>query len=106
MSAELGIPFRVCATAAEACGAADVIFTSTPGSNLVLEKGWLQPHATIIAAGSDQPTKQELPADVVEASHAVHSSAPAPSQHAQHMKRNAVDPVESGGEDRVRMGLG
>ena len=71
MSAELGIPFRVCATAAEACGAADVIFTSTPGSNLVLEKQWLQPHATIIAAGSDQPTKQELPADVVEASQLV-----------------------------------
>merc|ERR1711969_202378 len=28
MSAELGIPFRVCATAEEACASADVIFTS------------------------------------------------------------------------------
>ena len=71
MGAECGFPLRVCSSAEEACRGADVIFTSTPGSSLVLEKGWLQPHATIIAAGSDQPTKQELPADVVEASQLV-----------------------------------
>ena len=68
MAAECGFPLRVCSSAEEACRGADVIFTSTPGSSLVLKKDWLQPHATIIAAGSDQPTKQELPADVVEAS--------------------------------------
>ena len=55
MSAELGFPLRVCSSAADVCGGADVIFTSTPGSSLVLEKAWLQPHATVIAAGSDRP---------------------------------------------------
>ncbi len=35
---------------------------------VVLELGWLKPHATIIAAGSDQPTKNELPPDVMKKS--------------------------------------
>jgi len=68
MTASLGYPIKVCSTAEEAVRAADVIFTQTPGSATVLELGWLKPHATIIASGSDQPTKQEIPVDVMKAS--------------------------------------
>merc|ERR1712071_381295 len=41
----------------------------TPGSETVLEKDWLKDTGvTIIASGSDQPTKQEIPNDVLKAS--------------------------------------
>merc|ERR1712244_139066 len=46
----------------------DVIYTQTPGSTTCVEKSWLKPHATIICSGSDQPTKQEIPNDVLKAS--------------------------------------
>ena len=55
---------KVCATAEEAVRASDVLFTQTPGSKPVLELSWLKPHATIIASGSDQPTKNEIPPEV------------------------------------------
>ena len=35
---------------------------------LVVELDWLQPGTTIIASGSDQPTKNEIPYDVLKAS--------------------------------------
>lgn len=59
---------NVCATAEEAVRNSDVVFTQTPGAKTVLELDWLRPHATIIASGSDQPTKNEIPADVQKAS--------------------------------------
>jgi ornithine cyclodeaminase/alanine dehydrogenase-like protein (mu-crystallin family) len=59
MSSELGIPFTVAASSEELCKESNVIFTQTPGSDTVLELDWLQPGTTIIASGSDQPTKQE-----------------------------------------------
>lgn len=71
MEAELGIPFVVASTAEDLCGQSDVIFTQTPGSETVLEMDWLKkdgPGVTIIASGSDQPTKQEIPNDVLKAS--------------------------------------
>lgn len=68
MSNELGVPFHVVSSAHELCRRSDVIFTQTPGSETVLEKRWLRPHATIIASGSDQPTKQEIPVDVLASS--------------------------------------
>lgn len=69
MEKELGMPFEVAGTAKELCGKSDVIFTQTPGSETVLEKDWLKPEGvTIIASGSDQPTKQEIPNDVLAAS--------------------------------------
>ncbi|GAB5035708.1 ornithine cyclodeaminase [Nannochloropsis oceanica] len=64
IEAELGYPVKVCATAEEAVRASDVLFTQTPGSKPVLELSWLKPHATIIASGSDQPTKNEIPPEV------------------------------------------
>mmetsp|Transcript_13511 Transcript_13511/g.40256 ORF Transcript_13511/g.40256 Transcript_13511/m.40256 type:complete len:461 (+) Transcript_13511:150-1532(+) len=68
MEAELGVPFEAIDTAAEMCKGSDVIYTQTPGGTTCLEKSWLKPHATIICSGSDQPTKQEIPTDVLSAS--------------------------------------
>jgi ornithine cyclodeaminase/alanine dehydrogenase-like protein (mu-crystallin family) len=84
LTKDLGYPIRVCDTAEEgivrniyacvklllsglfllAVRASDVVFTQTPASAQVLQLSWLRPHATIIASGSDQPTKNELPVDV------------------------------------------
>ena len=69
MSTELGMPFKVAESAQELCGESDIIFTQTTGSSTVLEKDWLKESGvTIIASGSDQPTKQEIPNDVLKAS--------------------------------------
>jgi ornithine cyclodeaminase/alanine dehydrogenase-like protein (mu-crystallin family) len=69
MEAELGVPFTVASSAQELCGTSDIIFTQTPGAATVLEKDWLNPKGvTIIASGSDQPTKQEIPNNVLKAS--------------------------------------
>ncbi|CAB9517647.1 Putative dehydrogenase [Seminavis robusta] len=68
MSAELGVPFEVVASADELCAKSKCIYTQTPGSSTVLELGMLQPGTTIIASGSDQPSKQEIPNDVLAAS--------------------------------------
>lgn len=69
MSEELGMPFTVAPSAESLCNDSDVIFTQTPGASTVLEKDWLKESGvTIIASGSDQPTKQEIPNDVLVAS--------------------------------------
>jgi ornithine cyclodeaminase/alanine dehydrogenase-like protein (mu-crystallin family) len=68
MEEELGMPFSVASSAEDLCRQSDVIYTQTPGGKLVLEKDWLKPTGvTIIASGSDQPTKQEIPNDVLAA---------------------------------------
>eukprot|EP00539_Tryblionella_compressa_P018950 CAMPEP_0178863100 /NCGR_PEP_ID=MMETSP0747-20121128/3167_1 /TAXON_ID=913974 /ORGANISM="Nitzschia punctata, Strain CCMP561" /LENGTH=361 /DNA_ID=CAMNT_0020529739 /DNA_START=27 /DNA_END=1115 /DNA_ORIENTATION=+ len=66
MSEELGVPFTVASSSQELCAQSNVIFTQTTGSETVLELDWLQPGTTIIASGSDQPTKQEIPNDVLK----------------------------------------
>jgi ornithine cyclodeaminase/alanine dehydrogenase-like protein (mu-crystallin family) len=68
MGEELGVPFEVVSSAEELCANSNCIYTQTPGSATVLELGWLKPGTTIIASGSDQPTKQEVPNDVLKAS--------------------------------------
>jgi len=69
MEEELGVPFTVAESAQALCAESDVIFTQTPGSATVLKKDWLKPTGvTIIASGSDQPTKQEIPNDVLKSS--------------------------------------
>lgn len=68
MSAELGIPFSVADSAEDLCRKSNVIYTQTTGSSTVLELDWLQKGTTIIASGSDQPTKQEIPSNVLKAS--------------------------------------
>ena len=39
-----------------------------PGGATVLEASWLRPGTTVVAVGSDQPTKQEIPVDVLATS--------------------------------------
>jgi len=73
MQAELGMPFTVITSAKELCQKSDVIFTQTPGSSTVLQKEWLNQSdkingVTIISSGSDQPTKNEIPADLLASS--------------------------------------
>lgn len=69
LESELGMPFVVAPSAEDLCGKSDIIFTQTPGGKTVLEKEWLnEKGVTIIASGSDQPTKQEIPNDVLKAS--------------------------------------
>jgi len=65
MSAELGIPFSVASSSEDLCGQSNVIFTQTTGSDFVLNLNHLKKGTTIIASGTDQPTKQELPNDVL-----------------------------------------
>lgn len=65
MSAELGYPFTACGSAEDAVRSADVVFTQTPGGDWVLEEEWLRPHALIVCSGSDQPTKNEIPPNVL-----------------------------------------
>lgn len=69
MENELNVPFEVCNSSEQVCRESDVIFTQTPGASTVLEKQWLKKEGgvTIIASGSDQPTKQELPHDLLKA---------------------------------------
>jgi ornithine cyclodeaminase/alanine dehydrogenase-like protein (mu-crystallin family) len=69
MQQELGMMFTVADSAEALCAESDVIFTQTPGASTVLKKEWLKPSGvTIIASGSDQPTKQEIPNDVLKES--------------------------------------
>jgi len=65
MEEELGCKFTKVNSAQELCRTSNVIFTQTPGSSEVLHRSWLKPGTTIIASGSDQPTKQEIPVDVL-----------------------------------------
>uniref|UniRef100_A0A7S2PBU3 Ornithine cyclodeaminase n=1 Tax=Leptocylindrus danicus TaxID=163516 RepID=A0A7S2PBU3_9STRA len=66
MEQELGMPFRIAESSEALCNVSDVIFTQTPGSEPVLESRWLKDSGvTIIASGSDQPTKQEIPVDLL-----------------------------------------
>lgn len=65
---KLGYDVKVVASAEECVRESDVVFTQTTGAKPVLELDWLKPHATIIASGSDQPTKNEIPSDVMKKS--------------------------------------
>ena len=42
------------------------IVTATSSRDPVLETGWVQPGALIVAMGSNQATRRELPADLVK----------------------------------------
>jgi ornithine cyclodeaminase/alanine dehydrogenase-like protein (mu-crystallin family) len=52
-------------TAEEAVRGADVIVTATSSKEPVLESEWVRPGALIVAMGSNQPNRRELPADLV-----------------------------------------
>jgi ornithine cyclodeaminase len=60
MGEELSIPFRAASDAEEAVRGADLIITATPSREPLFGASALEPHATVIALGSDGPDKREL----------------------------------------------
>jgi alanine dehydrogenase len=50
---------------------ADVVVTMTTSSEPVIEAGWVEPHALVVGAGSNYPTRAELPPDLIHSARAV-----------------------------------
>jgi ornithine cyclodeaminase/alanine dehydrogenase-like protein (mu-crystallin family) len=63
---ELGLRTIAADSAEAAVRGADVVVTMTTSSEPVLEAAWVEPHALVIAAGSNYPSRAEIPADLVE----------------------------------------
>jgi ornithine cyclodeaminase/alanine dehydrogenase-like protein (mu-crystallin family) len=53
------------ATARQALADADVVVTATWAKDPVLDAAWVKPGALVCAAGSNDPARRELPADLV-----------------------------------------
>jgi alanine dehydrogenase len=64
--AGLGVRTTAAETAEAAVRGADIIVTATTSAEPVLEADWVDPHALVVAAGSNFPNKAEIPADLVE----------------------------------------
>ncbi len=64
--AELGVRTTAAETAEAAVRGADVVVTMTTSAEPVIEADWVEPHALVVAAGSNFPHKAEIPADLVE----------------------------------------
>jgi len=64
--AELGLRATAAETAEAAVRGADVVVTTTTSAEPVIEADWVEPHALVVAAGSNFPHKAEIPADLVE----------------------------------------
>ncbi len=76
MTARLGIPVKAVAEAAEAVRGADIIVTTTPASEPILDAGWLSPGQHVTAMGSDAEHKNEIdPAVFARASYVADSLA-------------------------------
>ena len=63
---ELGLRTIAAHSAEAAVRGADVVVTMTTSAEPVLEAAWVEPHALVIAAGSNYPSRAEIPADLVE----------------------------------------
>lgn len=59
------------ASAEAAVRGADVVVTITNSASPVLEAAWVEPGALVVGAGSNFPTRAELPAELVHAARAV-----------------------------------
>jgi len=66
MSELLGIEVAAVPSAEEAVRGASVVVTMTNSGSPVLEAGWIEPGALVIAAGSNIPNKTELPPELVQ----------------------------------------
>ncbi|HEX6557877.1 MAG TPA: Gfo/Idh/MocA family oxidoreductase [Longimicrobiales bacterium] len=64
MRGQLRCELAAAETVEAAVRGADVIITVTPSQTPLVRAEWLEPHATIIAVGADEPAKQELDASV------------------------------------------
>jgi ornithine cyclodeaminase len=65
MRGRLGLPVEVAPSLREAVEGADVVVTTTPSREPLVQAGWLAPGAHVTAVGSDMPEKQELDAAVL-----------------------------------------
>jgi ornithine cyclodeaminase len=66
LSEVLGIDAHAVDSAEAAVRGAPVVVTMTNSGSPVLEAGWIEPGALVIAAGSNIPNKAELPGELVE----------------------------------------
>ena len=62
---DLGVKTVAAASAEAAVRGADLVVTMTTSSEPVLEADWVEPHALVVAAGSNFPNRAEIPADLV-----------------------------------------
>ena len=62
---QLGVPTVAAASAELAVRGADVVVTMTTSAKPVIEADWVEPHALVVAAGSNYYNKAEIPADLV-----------------------------------------
>lgn len=68
LTATLGLPVTVAATAAEAVAGADIVVTTTPSAEPLLQAAWLAPGQHVTAMGSDAEHKNEIdPAAIARA---------------------------------------
>lgn len=67
LAEELGMATAVASSRADAVAAADVVVTTTPSTEPLLDAAMLRPGLHVTAIGSDAEHKQELAADVVAA---------------------------------------
>lgn len=65
MRGRLGLDVEVAPSLREAVEGADVVVTTTPSREPLVQAGWLAPGAHVTAVGSDMPEKQELDAAVL-----------------------------------------
>lgn len=63
--AQLSLRVIAAPSAEAAVRGADLVVTMTTSSEPVLEAEWVEPHALVIAAGSNFPNRAEIPADLV-----------------------------------------
>jgi ornithine cyclodeaminase/alanine dehydrogenase-like protein (mu-crystallin family) len=63
--AALGIRVTAAESAEAAVRGADIVLTMTTSAEPVFEADWVEPDALVIAAGSNFPTKTEIPLDLV-----------------------------------------
>lgn len=62
---QLEVETVAAATSEEAVRGADVVVTITTSGSPVIEDEWVEPHAIVVAAGSNFRSKAEIPADLV-----------------------------------------
>ena len=63
---QLGVKTVDSPTAESAVRGADVVVTVTTSHNPVIEASWVEPHALVVAVGSNYPNRVEVPAELVE----------------------------------------
>lgn len=63
---QLGVDVVDSPSAEAAVRGADIVVTITTSRSPVLEAGWVEPHATVVAAGSNFQNRAEIPAELIE----------------------------------------